>query len=92
MTRIVLSSLRGLELADDDPSVNPNGGAIPLGHPLGMSGARLALTAARQLVCIGGRDAIATMCGGVGQGLALTLRRANYPRRFGAIRRFAPNT
>ena len=68
--------LRELGLADDDARVNPNGGAIAIGHPLGASGARLVLTALRQLERIGGRRALATMCVGVGQGAALALERA----------------
>ena len=71
----VLASLRALGVADDDPRVNPNGGAIALGHPLGMSGARLAITAARQLQRSGGRYALVTMCVGVGQGMAAVLER-----------------
>lgn len=67
--------LRDLGLDEGDPRVNPNGGAIALGHPLGMSGARLALTAVEELHRIGGRYAIATMCVGVGQGVALLLER-----------------
>ena len=70
-----LAVLRQLGLADDDPRVNPNGGAIALGHPLGMSGARLALTATEELQRNGGRYALATMCIGVGQGIALALER-----------------
>ena len=70
-----LAVLRQLEIADDDPRVNPNGGAIALGHPLGMSGARLAMTATEELQRYGGRYAIATMCIGVGQGIALALER-----------------
>ena len=70
-----LACLRELGLADDDPRVNPNGGAIALGHPLGMSGARLALTAARELTRRGGRYALCTMCIGVGQGYAVILER-----------------
>jgi len=70
-----LAVLRMLGLADDDARVNPNGGAIALGHPLGMSGARLALTAAEELQRSGGRYALATMCIGVGQGIALALER-----------------
>ncbi len=70
-----LASLRALGLADDAPHVNPNGGAIALGHPLGMSGARLVLTAAYQLKRTGGRYALCTMCVGVGQGVALILER-----------------
>ena len=71
-----LAVLRDLGLADDDPRVNPNGGAIALGHPLGASGARLATTAAYQLRRTGGRYALCTMCIGVGQGIALVLERA----------------
>jgi len=71
-----LAVMRQLGLADDAPNVNPNGGAIALGHPLGMSGARLALTATEQLQRDGGRYALATMCIGVGQGIALALERA----------------
>jgi acetyl-CoA acyltransferase len=71
-----LACLRELGVADDDPRVNPNGGAIALGHPLGMSGARLALTAARELQRRKGQYALATMCIGVGQGYALILERA----------------
>jgi 3-oxoadipyl-CoA thiolase len=70
-----LAVLRGLGLADDAPQVNPNGGAIALGHPLGMSGARLVLTALHQLEKTGGRRGLATMCVGVGQGLALAIER-----------------
>ncbi len=70
-----LAVLRELGLADDDARVNPNGGAIALGHPLGMSGARLALTATGQLQRDGGRYALCTMCIGVGQGIALALER-----------------
>ena len=70
-----LAVLRQLGLQDDDPRVNPNGGAIALGHPLGASGARLALTAANQLQRTGGRYALCTMCIGVGQGIALVLER-----------------
>ncbi|MGI6247578.1 MAG: 3-oxoadipyl-CoA thiolase [Pseudochelatococcus sp.] len=70
-----LAVLRGLGIADDDPRVNPNGGAIALGHPLGMTGARIAGTAALQLARGGGRYALATMCVGVGQGSALLLER-----------------
>ena len=71
-----LAVTRELGLADDDPRVNPNGGAIALGHPLGMSGARLLLTAARQLEERGGRYALCTMCIGVGQGMATVIERA----------------
>jgi 3-oxoadipyl-CoA thiolase len=70
-----LAVLRQLGLADDAPQVNPNGGAIALGHPLGMSGARLALTATEELQRSGGKLALATMCIGVGQGIALALER-----------------
>ena len=70
-----LACLRQLGVADDAEHVNPNGGAIALGHPLGMSGARLALTAAHQMVKTGGRRALATMCVGVGQGVSLALER-----------------
>jgi len=72
----VLASLRGLGIDPDDARVNPRGGAIALGHPLGMSGARLAGTAARSLSESPGRYAVATMCVGVGQGAALLLERA----------------
>ncbi|MEK7381357.1 MAG: 3-oxoadipyl-CoA thiolase [Gemmatimonadota bacterium] len=71
----VLGGLRQLGLEDDDPRVNPNGGAIALGHPLGMSGARLLLTAALELQETGGRYALCTMCVGVGQGMATILER-----------------
>ncbi|WP_302467773.1 3-oxoadipyl-CoA thiolase [Pseudomonas maumuensis] len=67
--------LRELGLTDDDPRVNPNGGAIALGHPLGMSGARLVTTALHQLEQTGGRYALCTMCIGVGQGIALVIER-----------------
>jgi acetyl-CoA acetyltransferase family protein len=70
-----LACLRELGIADDNPRVNPNGGAIALGHPLGMSGARLILTAAHELKERGGRYALATMCIGVGQGMATILER-----------------
>lgn len=72
----VLACLRELKVADDDPRVNPNGGAIALGHPLGMSGARLLLTAAMQLKDQNKRYALATMCIGVGQGMATIIERA----------------
>lgn len=71
----VLACTRVLGLTDDDPRVNINGGAIALGHPLGMSGARLVLTAARSLQRTGKRYALATMCIGVGQGYAVILER-----------------
>jgi 3-oxoadipyl-CoA thiolase len=70
-----LAVLRQLGLPDDASHVNPNGGAIALGHPLGMSGARLALTATEELQRTGGKRALATMCIGVGQGIALALER-----------------
>jgi 3-oxoadipyl-CoA thiolase len=70
-----LACLRELGVADDDARVNPNGGAIALGHPLGMSGARLALTAMRELQRRKGRYALCTMCIGVGQGYAMILER-----------------
>jgi 3-oxoadipyl-CoA thiolase len=70
-----LAVLRELGIADDSPKVNPNGGSISLGHPLGMSGARLVLTALHQLEKTGGSKALATMCVGVGQGLALAIER-----------------
>lgn len=72
-----LATLRSLGVADDDPRVNTQGGAIAIGHPLGMSGARLVMTAAYQLQRNGGRYALCTMCVGVGQGVALILERAN---------------
>ena len=70
-----LAVMRQLGLADDDPRVNPNGGAIALGHPLGMSGARLILTAAEELHRKSGRYALCTMCIGVGQGIATVIER-----------------
>ncbi|WP_027716128.1 3-oxoadipyl-CoA thiolase [Desulfuromonas sp. TF] len=70
-----LAVMRELGLADDAPQVNPNGGAIALGHPLGMSGARLVATATYQLRRTGGRYALCTMCIGVGQGIALIIER-----------------
>ncbi|MCV3768305.1 3-oxoadipyl-CoA thiolase [Rhizobium sp. TRM95796] len=70
-----LATLRQLGVADDDDRVNRNGGAIALGHPLGMSGARIAGTAALELTLTGGRYAVATMCIGVGQGIAIALER-----------------
>ena len=72
----VLACLRELGVKDDDARVNPNGGAIALGHPLGMSGARLLLTASRELEKTGKRYALCTMCVGVGQGMATVLERA----------------
>ena len=70
-----LACTRDLGLADDDPRVNPNGGAIALGHPLGMSGARLLMTAAHELHKSGKRYALCTMCVGVGQGIATLIER-----------------
>ena len=70
-----LAVLREFGLADDDPRVNPNGGAIAIGHPLGASGARLVTTAVNHLQASGGRYALCTMCVGVGQGLAIILER-----------------
>jgi acetyl-CoA acyltransferase len=70
-----IAVLRELGVDQDDPRVNPNGGAIALGHPLGMSGARLVTTAMYQLVRSGGRYALCTMCIGVGQGIALVIER-----------------
>jgi acetyl-CoA acetyltransferase len=70
-----LAVLRQLGIADNDPRVNPNGGAIALGHPLGMSGARLVTTAMYQLHRTGGRYALCTMCIGVGQGIAVIIER-----------------
>jgi len=70
-----LACLRKLGIADDAPHVNSNGGAIALGHPLGMSGARLIMTAVHQLHRSGGRRGLATMCVGVGQGVTLALER-----------------
>jgi 3-oxoadipyl-CoA thiolase len=70
-----LAVLRQLGVGDDDPRVNPNGGAIALGHPLGASGARLVTTAVNQLHATGGRSALCTMCIGVGQGIALVVER-----------------
>lgn len=70
-----LAVMRELGIADDSLQVNPNGGSISLGHPLGMSGARLVLTALHQLEKTGGSKALATMCVGVGQGLALAIAR-----------------
>ena len=70
-----LAVLRELGLKDDDQRVNPNGGAIALGHPLGMSGARLVTTATYQLHRTGGRYALCTMCIGVGQGIAMIIEK-----------------
>ena len=71
-----LAVMRELGLADDDKRVNPNGGAIALGHPLGMSGARLVMTAGYELKRSGGQYALCTMCIGVGQGIAMIIERA----------------
>ena len=71
-----LACLRELGIADDDPRVNPNGGAIALGHPLGMSGARILLSAAIELNERRARYALVTMCVGVGQGIATIIERA----------------
>lgn len=70
-----LACTRELGIADDDPRVNPNGGAIALGHPLGMSGARIAMTAVEELHRNGGRYGLASMCVGVGQGIALLIEK-----------------
>jgi acetyl-CoA acetyltransferase len=70
-----IATLRQLGIPEDAPHVNPNGGAIALGHPLGMSGARLVTTAARHLRRTGGRYALCTMCIGVGQGIAMIIER-----------------
>ena len=70
-----LATLRDLGIADDDPRVNPNGGAIALGHPLGMSGARITGTAALELALNGGKRSLSTMCIGVGQGIAIAIER-----------------
>ena len=70
-----LATLRALGITDDDARVNPNGGAIALGHPLGMSGARITGTAAMQLQLTGGKRSLSTMCIGVGQGIAIALER-----------------
>lgn len=70
-----LATLRSLGIADDDPRVNPNGGAIALGHPLGMSGARITGSAALDLVALNGKRSLSTMCIGVGQGIAVALER-----------------
>jgi 3-oxo-5,6-didehydrosuberyl-CoA/3-oxoadipyl-CoA thiolase len=71
----VLACTRELGLADDDPRINPNGGAIALGHPLGRSGARLALTATLELEERRARYALVTLCIGVGQGMAAVIER-----------------
>lgn len=71
----VLACLRGLDVELDDPRVNPNGGAIAVGHPLGASGARLALSTARELQRSGKKYAVISLCIGVGQGLAMVIER-----------------
>jgi acetyl-CoA acetyltransferase len=71
----VLACLRGLEIDEQHPGLNPNGGAIALGHPLGMSGARIAGSAALDLGLLNGRRAVVSMCVGVGQGVAMLLER-----------------
>ena len=71
----VLGCCKGLDLAFDDSRINPNGGAIALGHPLGASGSRITLTALRQLERTGGRYALVSMCIGVGQGIAMVIER-----------------
>ena len=70
-----LTCLRSFGIPDDAAFVNPNGGAIALGHPLGMSGARLVLTAVHHLTQTGGRRTLATMCVGIGQGVAFAVER-----------------
>ena len=70
-----IATLRDLGIAQDDPRVNRNGGAIAYGHPLGLSGARITMTAVEELHRTGGRYAMAFMCIGVGQGIALMLER-----------------
>ena len=72
-----LATLRGLGLTDNDPKVNPNGGAISIGHPLGMSGARLVMTALNQLEKTNGRYGLCTMCIGVGQGISMIVENLN---------------
>ena len=71
----VLACMKGLDMAFDDSRINPNGGAIAIGHPLGASGTRIALTATRQLHRTGGRYALISMCIGIGQGIAMVLER-----------------
>src|SRR3546814_19201057 len=71
-----LACLKAMDIAHDDSRINPNGGAIAISHPLGASGARLALKAARQLKRTGGRYALITLCVGVGQGIAMVIARA----------------
>ena len=71
----VLACTRSLGLDDNDPRINPQGGAIAFGHPLGMSGTRLVTTAVNQLERSGGKYALCTMCIGVGQGIAMVIER-----------------
>ena len=73
----VLGCLKLMKLSSEDPRLNPNGGAIAVGHPLGASGARLALTAIRQLHRVKGQYALVTLCIGVGQGLAAVFERTS---------------
>ena len=75
MLAAVLATMRDHKLADDAPHVNANGGSIALGHPLGASGARLVMAAVNQLHRTNGRYALATMCIGVGQGIAMVVER-----------------
>lgn len=75
-----LAVLRDLRLTDDAPHVNPNGGAIAIGHPLGMSGARLVTTASTELIRTGGRYALCTMCIGVGQGIAMIIENLSFTK------------
>ena len=72
-----LACIRSWRLEDNDARINPNGGAIALGHPLGMTGARILLAAARQLKRTGGKHALVTLCIGVGQGYAVVIRNAS---------------
>ena len=71
----VLGCLKGLDIDFDDKRVNPNGGAIAVGHPLGASGARIALSTARELQRTGGKYAVVSLCIGIGQGLAMVIER-----------------
>ena len=82
-----IACLRQLGVTDDADFVNPNGGAIALGHPLGMSGARLALTAVHGMEKRGGKLALATMCVGVGQGVALAIEKIDEQRNSEESRR-----
>lgn len=72
-----LACTRELGLTDDDPRINPNGGAIAIGHPLGMSGTRIVQAATNHLIRTGGRYALATMCVGVGMGYAIIVESVN---------------